>query len=250
MASRFELTGKRALITGAARGIGHAVAKAYLQAGAECIMLDAAPGIADAAAKLGAEHGGKATPIQADVTDEKAVAAAMRGVRSLDVLVNNAGVGYATPIDDPSPDAVEKFRRTQEINLIGVYLMTRAALPLMGRGARIINVASAWGKAAGKTFSAYVASKHAVIGFTRTLAMELGPRGIAVNAVCPGTTATEMNNENMPKAMQEQLFAQMQIDPGWIQPDDLAQTFVFLASDAASIITGQAISADRGQVMI
>jgi 3-hydroxybutyrate dehydrogenase len=190
------------------------------------------------------------TPIQADVTDEQAVAAALRGVRSLDVLVNNAGVGYPTPIDDPSPDAVEKFRRTQEVNVFGVYLMTRAALPLMGRGARIINVASVWGKAAGKTFSAYVASKHAVIGFTRALAMEVGPRGIAVNAICPGTTATEMNYENMPKPMQEQLFAQMHIDPGWIQPDDLAKTFVFLASDAASVITGQAINVDRGQVMI
>lgn len=250
MTDRFMLTGKHALVTGAARGIGYAIAAAYAGAGAEVLMLDVAPTIEAAAAKLSAASGREARAIQADVTDAKALEAALDGIKRLDVLVNNAGIAYETPVDASGVDAVEQYRRIIDVNVIGVYVMTRAALPLMQRGGRIINTSSAWGKGAGPMFSAYVASKHAVIGLTRSWAMELGPRGIAVNAVCPGTTATEMNYEHLPKPAQEKLFSQMVIDRGFIPPDDLAQTFLFLASDAASPITGQALSADRGQVMM
>lgn len=250
MTDRFTLMGKRALVTGAARGIGYAVARAYARAGAEVLMLDVSPGIEDAAARLEREAGRTVRPIQADVTDTKALEVALSGLERLDILVNNAGIAYETAVDDSRADAVDLYRRIIEVNVIGVYVMTRAALPRMGRGGRIINTSSAWGKGAGAMFSAYVASKHAVIGLTRSWAIELGPRGIAVNAVCPGTTATEMNYEHLPKPAQEKLFSQMVIDPGFIPPDDLAQTFLFLASDAASPITGQALSADRGQVMM
>jgi len=250
MTDRFMLTGKRALVTGAARGIGYAISAAYAGAGAEVIMLDVAPGIRDAAAKLKAASGANVRPVQADVTDSRSVDAALADIKKLDVLVNNAGIAYETPVDDARSEAVDQFRRIIDVNVNGVYVMTRAALKLMGRGGRIINTSSAWGKGAGPMFSAYVASKHAVIGLTRSWAIELGPRGIGVNAVCPGTTATEMNYEHLPKPAQEKLFSQMVIDQGFIPPDDLAQTFLFLASPAASPITGQALSADRGQVMM
>jgi 3-hydroxybutyrate dehydrogenase len=250
MTDRFMLTGKRALVTGAARGIGYAISAAYAGAGAEVIMLDVAPGIGDAAAKLKSASGANVRAVQADVTDPRSVEAALADVKKLDVLVNNAGIAYETPVDDARGEAVDQFRRIIDVNVNGVYVMTRAALKLMGKGGRIINTSSAWGKGAGPMFSAYVASKHAVIGLTRSWAIELGPRGIAVNAVCPGTTATEMNYEHLPKPAQEKLFSQMVIDQGFIPPDDLAQTFLFLASPAASPITGQALSADRGQVMM
>lgn len=250
MSDRFMLTGKRALVTGAARGIGYAISAAYAGAGADVIMLDVAPAIRDAAAKLKAASAGNVRAVHADVTDARGLAAALSGVNQLGVLVNNAGIAYETPVDDVRDDAVEMFRRIIDVNVLGVYVMTRVALPLMGRGGRIINTSSAWGKGAGPMFSAYGASKHAVIGLTRSWAMELGPRGIAVIAVCPGSTATEMNYEHLPRPAQEKLFSQMVIDQGFIPPDDLAQTFLFLASPAASPITGKALSADRGQVMM
>jgi 3-hydroxybutyrate dehydrogenase len=250
MADRFSLSGKRALVTGAARGIGYAVSAAYAAADAEVVMLDKVPAIMAAAARLAAGTKREVRPIQAAVTDYQTLKSALVGLGRIDVLVNNAGIAYETPVDELSADAIDKYRHIIEVNVVGVYVMTRAALPLMGKGGRIINTSSAWGKGAGANFSAYVASKHAVIGLTRAWAIEFGPRGIAVNAVCPGTTATEMNTESLPKAAQDRLFSQMVIDPGFIPPDDLAQTFLFLASDAASPITGQSLSADRGQVMM
>jgi glucose 1-dehydrogenase len=246
MASRFELTGKRALITGAARGIGHAVAKAYLQAGAECIMLDAAPGIADAAAKLGAEHGGKATPIQADVTDEKAVAAAMRGVRSLDILVNNAGVEKHAPFWDVTEADYDKVL---DVNLKGAFFATQAMvrhLQATSRKGRIVNISSVHEDMPFPNFAAYCVSKGGMRMMTRNLAVELGPLGIGINNIAPGAIETPINTAllNNPQKLSS-LLGQIPLNRLG-QPDDVASLAVFLASDEASYVTGSTFYVDGG----
>jgi NAD(P)-dependent dehydrogenase (short-subunit alcohol dehydrogenase family) len=127
-----------------------------------------------------------ATGLRADVTDPAVVAAALARTGPLDVLVNNAGLERITPADDGSPEAVALFRRILDINVTGMAIVTAQALGAMGAGGRILNTASIWGRVGEPLFGAYVASKHAVIGLTKTWAKELGPRGIRVNAVAPG----------------------------------------------------------------
>jgi 3-hydroxybutyrate dehydrogenase len=167
----------------------------------------------------------------------------------IDVLVNNAGVGWKTPVDGPRDQVDETFSRVIDINLNGHFYVTRAALPAMGAGGRIILTASVWGKAAGAEYAAYCASKHGILGLMRSLAHELGPRGITVNAVCPGTIRTELNEKHITKEARDLILASMVINRGWIEPDELANLYVFLATPAAKDITGQAYNYDRGQVM-
>jgi 3-hydroxybutyrate dehydrogenase len=142
------------------------------------------------------------------------------------------------------------FRRIIDINVIGTQLVTRRALRKMTPGGAIVNTASIWGRVAEPLFGAYVASKHAVIGLTKTWAKELGPRGIRVNAICPGWVRTEASMLSL-KLMAERrsesedhLLAAItggQALPGLMEPEDMASTYLFLASDAASNITGQSL---------
>jgi 3-hydroxybutyrate dehydrogenase len=183
------------------------------------------------------------------------VAAAADG-RGLDVLINNAGLELITPVDDPDPEVDQRFARIIEINVIGTWNVTRAALPALADGGRIINTASVWGKSAVAAFAAYVASKHAVIGLTRTFAKELGPRRITVNAVCPGWVETAAALRSLAvmaersgrseAALQGEITA-AQCLPGLMQPADITGLYLFLASDLAANITGQALGIDRGE---
>ena len=173
------------VITGASRGIGFGIAKGFAEAGASLTLIADDPKVRAAAGSIGA------TGAVADITDPAAVDAALGGLGHIDVLVNNAGLERLTPVGEGGDEVEAIFRRIIEINVIGTQIVTRRALRKMTEGGAIVNTASIWGRVAEPLFGAYVASKHAVIGLTKTWAKELGPRGIRVNAVCPGWVRTE-----------------------------------------------------------
>jgi 3-hydroxybutyrate dehydrogenase len=254
----FDFTGKRVLVTGASRGIGLGVARGFAQAGADLAILATGESIKTAAADLSEECAREVRPLICDITDRAAVAREVGGLGELDVLVNNAGLERITPILEPG-DAVEAtFRRIIEINVIGTYYVTREAVRSMPPGGRIVITASVWGRTAAADFSAYCSSKHANIGFMRSLADELGPRGINVNAVCPGWVRTDASMLSLSKiAAREKRREEDCLDeiisaqafPGLMEPDDVASTYLFLASDQAANITGQTLNVDRGELM-
>lgn len=248
----FDFSGERVLVTGASRGIGRAVAGAFRAAGAEVLLLAEDPAVREVAAGMGARG------IVCDVTDSAGVARAMAEAGPLDVLVNNAGVERITPVEDPDAAVEDVFRRVMDINVTGPFLVTRHAAGQMRDGGRIVVTASIWARTAVAEFSAYVASKHANLGFVRSLARELGPRGIRVNGVCPGWVRTEgamgslaamaLRAGRTEEDLLEEIVAAQVLD-GLMEPPDLAGLYLFLASDAAKDITGQAYVIDRGEVM-
>ncbi len=174
------------------------------------------------------------------------------------MLVNNAGLERLTPVDDSSPEAVALFRRILDINVAGMAILTGQALGRMAEGARIVNTASIWGRVAEPLFGAYVASKHAVIGLTKTWARELGPRGIRVNAVAPGWVRTEASvrsarvlaarSGQAEGAVIGAVEAAQALPGGLMEPADIAGAYLFLASDLSANITGQVLGIDRGEV--
>jgi len=213
----------------------------------------------DAVARELEARGGQAVCLQMDVTSEASVAAAIATFRAsapqIDVLVNNAGVGGGEPVEGSD---VERWRRTIDTNLTGTYLVTRAVLPTMQAGGRIINISSVLGRFGVPGYTAYCASKHAVIGFTRALALELAPDQITVNAICPGWVDTEMAEQGMRQgaAATDQTFEQFRVAAlaavpikRIIQPEEVASLVAFLASAAASAITGQTYNICGGQTM-
>ena len=198
-----------------------------------------------------------ATSAIADIADKSQVAKAFQKVSHIDVLINNAGLELMTPITDESDDVSGAFRRIIEINVIGIALVTSHALTMMVKGFAIINTASIWGRVSEARFGAYVASKHAIIGLTKTWAKELGSRGIRVNAICPGWVRTEASmrslarmakEENLPENILLGRIVGAQALPGLMEPADMAGPYLFLASDLAANITGQTLGVDRGEV--
>ncbi|TCR72731.1 SDR family oxidoreductase [Rhizobium sp. BK376] len=246
-----DFSGKTIAITGASRGIGLAVAKAFHAAGATLHLLADDPAVESVAAKLSARGH------VADVADAASLAAAFENIEGLDVLINNAGVERMTPILEWSPAIESDFRRILEVNVLGTARVTALALPRMAGGSAIINTASIWGRVAEPLFGAYVASKHAVIGLTKTFARELGPKGIRVNAVCPGWVRTDAAMASLARMSvrsntdQEEMLSAIvgaQALPGLMAPADIIGPYLFLASPLAANITGQTIGIDRGEV--
>jgi NAD(P)-dependent dehydrogenase (short-subunit alcohol dehydrogenase family) len=243
--------GKQVVITGASRGIGLGVARGFAAAGASLTLIADDPGTPAAAQSIGARGA------VADITDPAAIDSALAQLGHIDVLVNNAGLERLTPVGEGGDEVEAVFRRIIEINVIGTQLVTRRALSKMTHGGAIVNTASIWGRVAEPLFGAYVASKHAVIGLTKTWAKELGPRSIRVNAICPGwvrTQASMLSLKRMAERRSESednLLAQItggQALPGLMEPEDMAAAYLFLASDAACNITGQSLGVDRGEV--
>jgi 3-hydroxybutyrate dehydrogenase len=254
----FGLQNKVVLITGASRGIGYGLAKAFAQAGAVLAIVADDETIHEAAARLSNEHGRRVRSFVADISDKSAVQKALAEMTTLDVLVNNAGLELITPLTEQGNEVDATFARIMDINVNGTWNVTRAALPLMKPGSRIINTASVWAKSAVGEFAAYIASKHAVVGLTRSFARELGPRGITVNAVCPGWVRTDASVRSARKMAERSrrneadIFADVsaaQAIPGLMEPSDVASLYLFLASDLAANITGQALGVDRGEFL-
>lgn len=251
----YDFSGQKVLVTGGSRGIGYGVAKGFAKAGADVVILSSGDG--DEAVKALSAFG-SVRALRADITERDQIIAALDSVEKIDVLVNNAGLERITPIDDPDDGVEDIFARIIDINVKGTFLMTRHALPKMGAGGRIILTASIWSRTAVPEFSAYVCSKHANLGFMRSIAHELGPRGITVNAVCPGWVKTEAAMLSLTKMAQTtgrpepELLGEItgaQVLGGLLEPDDMAALYLFLASEGARDITGQAYMLDRGEVM-
>jgi NAD(P)-dependent dehydrogenase (short-subunit alcohol dehydrogenase family) len=248
------LTNKVALVTGAARGIGRAIARAYAEHGAHVALGDVLVEQARAVAGEIRAAGHTAMALHLDVTDpqsvQQAVDATVDRFGRIDILVNNAGVLRPHPIVDfPLADWDLIFR----VNVRGTFLCAQAAARQMigqGHGGCIINVSSASGKKADREESAYCASKSAVIGLTRCLALELGPYGIRANAILPGATDTEMLRgliDQVP-GVREELLAKTPLGR-MAAPRDQANAAVFLASDLASHVTGEQLVVSGGEFM-
>lgn len=225
------LTGGTAVVTGASRGIGRAIALRLAEAGADLSLWarDAAAlqRVADEVSAAGAH----AYPIVCDVTDSGAVERAAELVRRtlspVTVVVNNAGAVLRKPAVATS-DA--EWRRVMAVNLDGAFHVTRAFLPDLTRaGGRIINISSISGREGTALLTAYCAAKHAVVGLTRALAEELRTAKVSVNAICPGSVDTVMLREGMPGASPD------------MSPDDIARTALFLATAAPPALTGACI---------
>lgn len=239
-----RLDGKVALITGGARGQGAAEVRAFTAEGATVIVADV---LVDEAKQVASECGAAAVPVALDVTDERnweRVAAEIRSEHGrLDVLVNNAGILALTPIETTS---LADYERVIAVNQTGVFLGMRAAIPLMeGNGGSIVNVSSVGGLAGMPMMFAYVASKFAVRGMTRTAAVELAPRGIRVNSVHPGGVETPMLQE---LGLPPDLMAQAAPLGRLARPEEVAALVLFLASDESSYCTGSEFVVDGGLV--
>lgn len=261
MAPRYALQDKLVLITGAAGGIGRALAEAFANQGVRLVLVDRDDTrLQILASQL--ESAAEVIALSCDLGDDPAVGALADAVQSrcgqVDVLVNNAGIEYPTPLSDPTPEAMTRWAQLLDNNVTSMVRLTRALLPLMPAGGSIINQSSIWGRCGVADFSAYVASKHAVIGLTRALAWELGPRGLRVNAVCPGWIRTEAAMASLqamaekdgrtPAEVERELLARQAL-PGMLAPADIAGVFLFLASADARAITGQSLVASNGEVM-
>ncbi len=242
-----DLSGKVALVTGGARGIGFAIATQFHDAGAHVGITDL-QGAPEAAAQLGGK--GKATGAAADVSDVAQLEAAVGAVESelgpIDILVNNAGITRDGLLMRMSEDDWDLVMR---VNLRGTFNATK----LISRGmmkrrtGRIINIASVVGIRGNAGQANYSASKAGVIGFTKSMARELASRNVHVNAIAPGFIDTEMTKV-LPEKVREQL--QQEIPMGRLgTPDDVAKAALFLASDLADYITGQVVVVDGGMVM-
>ena len=230
------------VITGGSRGIGAALVRRFTAEGDRVCFLYAAS--EEAAAQLAAETG--ATAIRCDVSDEEQVAHAFRQIPEVDVLINNAGIADWGPINWVKP---ETFRRIMDVNVTGTYLCIQAALPSMlaRKDGVILNTSSMWGLVGASCEAAYAASKAAVIGLTKSLAKELGPSGIRVNAVAPGVIETDM----LRSLSAEDLEALRQETPleALGRPADVADAMWFLASPQARFITGEVLNVSGGFVI-
>lgn len=246
MSGAFRLDGRRALVTGASRGLGRGIAEALAAAGAE-VTLCARPSrdLDAAAAAIRAAHG-RAGVLAADVTDTGGFAAAIAGLPAFDIFVNNAGTNRPKPlaeVEEADYDAV------MNLNLRAAVFAAKAvtaAMTAAGRGGTVINMSSQMGHVGAANRTLYCASKWALEGFTKALAVELGPKGIRVNTICPTFIETPMTKPFFDnEAFREEVLGKLKIGRlGRIE--EVAAAAVYLACDAAALMTGSALMLDGG----
>ncbi|MBW6420578.1 glucose 1-dehydrogenase [Rhizobium sp. XQZ8] len=244
-----KLAGKVAVVTGASKGIGAAIAKALATEGANVVVNYASSKTgADAVVEAITAAGGKAIAVQGDVSKadqaQGLIDAAVKEFGKLDVLVNNSGVYEFGAIEDITE---EHYRRMFDVNVLGVLLTTKSAVKHLGEGGSVINISSVVTSLAPPTSAVYTGTKGAVDAITAVLAKELGPRKIRVNAILPGMVETEGTHTAGFIGSDFETGAVSQTPLGRIgQPDDIAQVAVFLASDDARWLTGEKLVASGG----
>ena len=252
MLAELTFDGLAAVVTGAAAGIGRATARVLGELGAQVYAVDIDAGGLAAAVKDLKGAGVRCEGVVADVTREQDVASVYDRVaadgRPLKALINNAGTNFHSPAHELKLD---DWNRIINLNLTGAFLMTRALLPLLleaPRGGAIVNISSGFGLIGGRSIPVYAATKAGIIGFTRQLCVEYGPRGLRANAVCPGLTLTERvkgyvaRNLNDPEGTRPRV-----LNGRFAQPREIANVIAFVASDAASYMSGAVIPVDGGQ---
>ena len=247
------LDGKRAIVTGAASGIGRATAVLLAREGAAVVVADLdEAGLGALVAAIAAE-GGRAAGVRCDVTVEadcrRLVEAAVAGFGGLDLVVNSAGIIRRTSIVETTED---EWDRVMAVNVKAVFLLGRHAIPEMARGGggAVVNIGSGWGLRGGPRAASYCASKGAVVNLTRAMAIDHGPQGIRVNCVCPGDTDTPLLRSEagqLGEDMTAFLASSAQRPIRRIgTPQDTARAVLYLASDAASWVTGTTLVVDGG----
>src|SRR5262245_27588037 len=240
-----------AIVTGSGQGIGRAIARGLAREGASIVIADINEASANTVKNEIEAAGGSAMVIGTDVSNEESVEAmvekTLEGFRRVDILVNNAGIFPTSSVEEMSEADWDRVIGT---NLIGTFLCARAVVPtfLKQRSGRIISLTSGRAFQGAKNGAHYAASKAGIIGFSKSLALELAPHGITVNVICPGITDTAQPRGHQ---TEEQIYAQAQRIPlGRIgRPEDLVGPAIFLASDAASFVTGQTILVNGGSIM-
>jgi NAD(P)-dependent dehydrogenase (short-subunit alcohol dehydrogenase family) len=256
-----DLTGRVAVVTGGGRGIGAAIARGLAAAGARVVVSARSGGQLDGVVAEIAAAGRDARAVVCDVTDPESVSRLLGEAETelgpVEILVNNAGVSSSAPLRSVE---LAEWNRLMAVNATGTFLCTRAFLPGMvanGWG-RVINVASVAGRAGAAYISAYAASKHAVIGFTRSVAAEVAAKGITVNALCPGYVETPMTDESVERIVAKTGLSQeeargritaMNPQGRLIEPDEVAFLAVALCDPRARGINGQAIGVDGGALL-
>jgi NAD(P)-dependent dehydrogenase (short-subunit alcohol dehydrogenase family) len=241
-----DLKNKRALVTGGSRGIGAAIALVLAENGADVAITyqnspERANGVVSEIEKLG--RGGLA--VKADSADldavKRAVSETVEKLGGLDILVNSAAIGVAGPLADLD---LEKFQAMMDVNVRGPVAFAKAAIPHLPQGGRIISIGSGLGdRVPFPGVTAYAMSKSALLSFTRGLSRELGPKGITVNLVSPGSTDTEANPANGESADFQRSLTSI---GRFAEPREIAEVVAFIASPAASIVNGAVIAADGG----
>jgi 3-oxoacyl-[acyl-carrier protein] reductase len=243
-----SIRGKVALVTGAGSGMGRATAFLFADEGASLALVDRSPAVEEVAARIN-EAGGEAVAWQADLAEHARIPAlvdtVVRRFRGLDILVNNAGISLPSLVEQE--DFAAAWDATLAVNLSAQAHLARAAFPhLAATGAgRIVNIASTEGLGATPGISAYTASKHGVIGLTRSLAVELGRRGVTVNCVCPGPILTGMT-EDIPEEHRNR-FARRRVPVGrYGDPEEVAHMTLSLVLPAASFVNAAIVPVDGG----
>jgi 3-hydroxybutyrate dehydrogenase len=258
--SSTSLDGRLALVTGGGRGAGAAIAQALARAGAAVVVTARTAAEIDAVAERLRAAGSRAWSWTCDVSSEASVAALTETVAAqagpVDILVNNAGIARAAPL---ARITLDDWNTLLGVNATGTFLCTRAFLPAMAaRGwGRVVNIASTAGLSGDRYIAAYAASKHAVVGFTRSVAAEVAAHGVTVNAVCPTYLDTPMTEASIDRVVEvtgrsraDALEALIGRTPQrrLISPDEVAATVRFLCSDDARGITGSAVALDGGEL--
>ncbi|WP_281687628.1 SDR family oxidoreductase [Pseudomonas citronellolis] len=246
--TRFDFSGRRVLVTGAAQGIGRRIAEGFAEAGASLLLLDRQEQAVEALASELRNQGREARALAVDLADPPASAAALTGLDGLDVLVHNAAY---FPLTDFAAITPQLLQRTLAVNLGALFWLTQAALPLFAArgGGCVLATSSVTGnQVAYPGLSHYAASKAGVNGFIRNAALELAPRNIRVNGVEPGMIHTPAMANLGDAALEARIAAGIPL--GRLgQPADIANAMLFLASDAAAYITGQTLVVDGGATL-
>ncbi len=250
MPGPMSLEGRVAVVTGAGRGIGAATARLFAQAGAQIALLDCNSAWVTRTAEEIGLAGGEALSFAADITDAFAVERVLDRVvdewERLDVLVNNAAIVKDAPLEDVTD---EDWQETLDVNLRGAMVCTRAAVPHMRarRFGRILSAASAGPRAGAAGQTAYAASKSGIVGMTRTWARELARDGITANAVAPGLIDSDLGRALPPEELAEILERLPARRLG--RPEEVANVYLFLASDLASFVNGAVVGVDGGLLL-